>query len=176
MGLWVGVHYGVITGGKKEPSAPIRLHVLERPIRPEITAPVQVTSEPVPVIDPRQEPHLERRVVGKPVKVPAARIQTNVVPTLASTCFMRCNCIQPFIECAEFRHPDRGFLLSRNIFAQAYGVQPRHSRQFLADDVDESPVNRHLGSMRFIGNVLAIPAKPAFLLPVTAKLPQKLPS
>ncbi len=88
---------------------------------------------------------------------------------------MLCNRIQPFIECAKFRHPDRGFLLSRNIFAQAYGVQRRHSRQFLADDVDESPVDRHLGSMRFIVNVLDIAAEPAFLFQVTAKLPQKLP-
>src|SRR5260370_7703584 len=98
MGLWVGVHYGVITGGKKEPSAPIRLHVLERPIRPEITAPVQVTSEPVPVIDPRQEPHLERRVVGKPVKQPPPRIQTNALPTLPSTSFIPPNSIHPSIQ------------------------------------------------------------------------------
>jgi len=69
---------------------------------------------------------------------------------------MGCNCIQPFIECAKFRHPDRGFLLGGNIFAQAYGVQRRHSRQFLADNMDEAPVDRHLSSMRFIVNVLDI--------------------
>src|SRR5258708_1736009 len=88
---------------------------------------------------------------------------------------MRCNCIQTFIEGAEFRHPDRGFLLCGNIFAQAYGVQRWHSRQFLADDVDEAPVDRHLGSMRFIVNVLDVTAEPAFLFQVSAKLPQELP-
>lgn len=29
---------------------------------------------------------------------------------------------------------------------KAYGVQGRYSRQFLADDVDEAPVDWHLGS------------------------------
>src|SRR6266851_1206000 len=148
--LWVGVHDCIVTGGKEKTSAPIRLDVLERPICPEIPAPVQVTSKPVPVVDPGQEAHLERREVDKPIEVFAARIQTNVVPTLASTRLMRCNCIQPFIECAEFWHPDRGLLLRGNIFAQAYGVQRRHTRQFLADDMDEAPVYRHLHSMRLI--------------------------
>src|SRR2546426_3947756 len=113
--------------------------------------------------------------VGKPVKVFAARIQTNVVPTLASTRLMRRNRIQPFIECAEFRHPDRGFLLGGNIFVQAYGVQGRDSRQFLTDNVDEAPIDRHLGSMWLIVNVLDIAAEPAFLFQVIAKLLQKLP-
>src|SRR2546427_9333016 len=113
--------------------------------------------------------------VGKPVKVFAARIQANIVPTLASTRLMRRNRIQPFIECAELRHPDRGLLLGGNIFAQAYGVEGRHARQFLADDVDEAPIGRHLGSMRLIVNVLDIAAEPAFLFQVIAKWLQKLP-
>src|SRR4029077_9290830 len=104
-----------------------------------------------------------------------ARIETNVVPTLASTRLMRCNCIDPITECAEFGHPYRGLLLGGNVFAQADSVQRRQVRQFLADDVDKAAVDGHLRSVRLVVDVLDVTAEPALLFQVSAKLPQELP-
>src|SRR6267378_5029759 len=38
--FWVRVNDGVITGGESDSATPIRLNIFERPIRPEIPAPV----------------------------------------------------------------------------------------------------------------------------------------
>src|SRR5256885_14458477 len=42
--FWVRIYDGIIPGGKHRPSAPIRLNIFKRPIRPEVSAPMQVTS------------------------------------------------------------------------------------------------------------------------------------
>src|SRR5579859_308052 len=65
--FWVRVNDSVITGRKGDPTTPIWLNIFERLIRPEIPAPVQVTSKPVPIVDPGQKPHLKRREVDKPI-------------------------------------------------------------------------------------------------------------